>query len=161
MTVFTFSLPTRQEPRPPKFCRTAAPLACLALLAGGCGRSPERVPLHPVAGIVTVKGAPADGAKVILFPVDESMNAAGMPIPTGVAGPDGRFKLTSYEPDDGAPAGEYRVGVIWNEIVTPSDDPAQVVTRDRLKGRYADPKTSGLKATVEAGATELPPLSLQ
>jgi len=127
--------------------------------AAGCGGD-GRLKLYQVSGVVTVKGKPAAGAEVILYPIDESMRGVGKPLPTGVAGSDGRFTLTSYEPNDGAPAGEYEVGVVWPEPAKPTtpDNPEIPPVVDRLKNRYAVPAKSGLKTTVEPGATELAPI---
>jgi len=60
---------------------------------------------------------------------------------------DGAFRLSTYDPNDGAPAGEYYVSVIW-----PTDGRED---EDKLNGRYRDPKTSQLTATVKEGSNEL------
>jgi hypothetical protein len=142
--------------------RSILPFSVLLAAALGCGSDDGRLKVFPVTGTVTVKGKPADGAKVFLNPVDESRRGPGMPLPTGVAGSDGRFQLSSYAPNDGAPAGDYQVGIVWPEPekpTTPTSPEAQPV-RDRLNSRYAVPETSGLTATVEAGPTELKPFEL-
>ena len=60
----------------------------------------------------------------------------------------GAFKLTTYDANDGAPAGEYVVTVVYE----PSDSPLM-----RPKGKkpevpatYAKPESSPLRAKVEA-----------
>jgi hypothetical protein len=68
--------------------------------------------------------------------------------------------LRSYEPDDGAPAGEFKVTVVWPESPPPNASGVFEV-RDRLRGRYANPKTTELTATVEEGGGALPPFELQ
>jgi hypothetical protein len=48
---------------------------------------------------------------VVFHPKDNADPQA--PRPFGTAGADGSFGLTTSRPGDGAPAGEYRVTVIW------------------------------------------------
>jgi hypothetical protein len=77
--------------------------------------------------------------------------------PRGKVGADGKFALTTYDGNDGAPAGEYKVTVeLW--LSSGRDDAAPT---NRLPIRYANPDTSGLTATVNAGATELQPFALK
>ena len=45
------------------------PVAALFALVAGCG-SEQRLPVFPVTGKVTFKGQPADGAQIVLFPVN-------------------------------------------------------------------------------------------
>jgi hypothetical protein len=132
----------------------------LLVAVGGCGGD-DRVKLYPATGSVMVKGQPAEGVEVVLFPVDESLRGAGKPLPTGTTGPDGKFSLTSYEPRDGAPAGEYQVTIVWPEEgkIDPNN-PETPPARDRLGDRYAAPGQSGLTATIDAGPTELKPFEL-
>jgi hypothetical protein len=108
-----------------------------------------------------VKGKPAEGANVVLFPTDPSLQGAGKPLPTGTTGPDGKFVLSSYEPNDGAPAGVYQVTIVWpEEVKSNPNNPETPPTRDRLNSRYAVPEQSGLTATIEEGPTELKPFEL-
>jgi len=135
-------------------------LAALLLAAiAGCGD--DRLDVYPVSGKVLVQGKPAAGAEVIFYTQEEELRKPGVPIPKGEVAEDGSFSLTSYEPDDGAPAGEYAVTVVWNQVVVADPDPESRVERDRLNGRYADPETSGLTATVAEDDNELPPFELK
>lgn len=143
------------------FYRAAKPIiGCLLAVSLGCGGD-DRVKLYPVTGIVTVKGQPAEGAQVVLFLADESLRGGGHPLPSGVTGPDGTFSLSSFKPNDGAPAGDYQVTIVWpEEVKINPNNPETPPARDRLKDRYAAPAQSGLTATVEAGPTELKPFEL-
>jgi hypothetical protein len=67
--------------------------------------------------------------------------------------------LSSYEPDDGAPAGEFKVTVVWQEP-PPPNAVGVFAQKDRLRGRYTNPQTSTLTARVEQGGGELPPFQL-
>jgi hypothetical protein len=138
-------------------------IGCLLVASCGCGASEDkRMMVYPAVGTVTVKGKPAEGAQVVFFAADESLRGPDHPLPTGVAGPDGKFKLSSYGVNDGAPAGEYLVTVVWPEPAKGGDAETEAQPAgDRLKSRYAAPSPSGLKATVSASPTELAPFELQ
>lgn len=126
-------------------------LVGLLAVAAGCGDGKPR--LYPVTGSVTVKGRPADGAVVRLYPA-----AGGPHMPAGVVQADGSFKLTTFLPDDGAPAGDYKVTVTWRPAKKTTMDPDGP---DRLNGRYADAVSTRLTATVDAGPTTLPAITLE
>lgn len=137
-------------------------VGCLLIALCGCGDSDDRrLAVYPVTGKVTVKGQPAEGAEVVFVTADEALRGPGHPLPTGIAGPDGNFKLSSYAVNDGAPAGEYEVTIVWPAMAKEEEAGAESQsTGDRLKSRYAAPGHSGLKATVDASPTELPPFDL-
>jgi hypothetical protein len=117
-----------------------------------CGKHDSRVPVFPVRGQVLVGDKPATNAFVVFHPADAQGPQAMRPY--GHAGADGSFKLTTYEADDGAPAGEYVVTVVWLAKGGGEDPP------DLLKGRYRNPDASPLKVTVQEGPTELTPFKL-
>jgi hypothetical protein len=70
------------------------------------------------------------------------------------------FRLRSYSPDDGAPAGEFKVTVVW-PAAPPPNATGVFQLKDRLGGRYANPETSKLTARVEPGGGEIAPFELQ
>ena len=72
---------------------------CLVL---GCSRGPSLV---PVSGTVTVDGKPLQAGAVLVAPMGG--RAAG-----GRIGADGRFTLSTWQPEDGVVAGSHRVEVI-------------------------------------------------
>lgn len=123
----------------------------LALLgAVACSRTDGEA-TYPVAGTVRVNGKPATSALVTFHPFDGSVR------PTGRVGEDGTFALTTREGTDGAPAGEYRVTVVWTEAVARKravSDGDDVPVRGLLPAAYAKPESTPLKATVKAGANE-------
>ncbi len=130
----------------------------LVLLSCGlasCSKSAGRTPTFPVSGRVLLPdGKPAEHATVVLHPVGEIGEGVGKP--HGKVGADGVFKLTTYDADDGAPAGEYRVTVeLW--LAGKGDDPPA----NRLNVKFSKPETSGLTATVGSGPTELKPIELK
>ena len=134
--------------------RALALAVAVALLALPACKPGGRVAVHPVHGKVLFRGKPASGANVVLNPVGD--DKPGQPRPAGVVGPDGSFRVTTYEADDGAPPGEYVVSVVW--VVDRNDKGA---TYSPLPARYMSPVTSGLKATVREGDNELSPIQLR
>jgi hypothetical protein len=151
--------------------RTWAVLVVMGSLLSGCGESdpePDRVPIVSAAGLVRVQGKPAVGAHVRLHPLDATLASKGL-FPDGVADDTGQFHLTTYAAGDGAPAGEYRVTVTWPDESFKPEFGAQreallegAEKPDRLKGKYANPGTSGLSLTIVAGNSEpLKPIDLQ
>jgi hypothetical protein len=124
------------------------------LAAPGCPSSAptfeNRKPTHPVSGQVLVNDKPAAGAFVLFIPVNEPAGSTD-PRPRAEASEDGKFKIFTYDADDGAPAGEYLVTVTW-----PGSE-----TSDQLGGRYSDQTKSLLKVTVKEGPNDLPPFKLR
>ena len=118
------------------------------------------VDLYPVSGKVLVKGQPAEGAKVTFYPTAAESMGPKMPVPAGTTDANGDFRLQSSEADDGAPAGEFKVTVVW-PAPPPPNATGVFDLKDRLGGRYANPQTSKLTAQVEEGGGEIPPFELQ
>jgi hypothetical protein len=133
----------------------------LPLLAGpSCSRGGR----NPVHGKVLVKGSPVKGAVVVFHPRDGDQVAAQRP--SAVTDEEGSFTLRTGL-KEGAASGVYDVTVIWPE--EPSRKKTKVISTapperdqpDRLKGRYASPKDSGLEVTVRGGTNHLEPFQLR
>jgi hypothetical protein len=128
------------------------------MAAVGCsGGAPQKKVCFPVRGELTVAGKPADGAAVILQPKDANREEWSEGYPRATVGADGKFQVSTYGENDGAPAGDYIILVSW-EAQSPTNEEAS--GPDRLGGRYIDPTKSKLTATVEPRPTELPPIRL-
>src|ERR1700722_11735975 len=85
------------------------PAVSLIGVAGliGCGSQPPRLSTYPVHGQVTCAGKPAVGVHVFLRRADGA-SVPEMPMnPRARTGPDGQFTMTTYDKNDGAPAGDY------------------------------------------------------
>lgn len=137
--------------------------ATLVSLCGvGCGADDGRPKVFPVHGKVLVNGQPADGAKVTFFPVsvEAKSGTAKLPPPSGTVDVSGMFHLETFKPEDGAPAGDYRVTVVWLEA-PPANAQGIFNQKDRLQGRFANPEKSTLKAQVPDGGGEIPPFELK
>jgi hypothetical protein len=135
----------------------------LATLLGNIGCSnvdDNRLQVYHVSGKVTVKGQPAEGARVALYGATPDLTGPGTVVPVGTTDANGVFALRSYEPEDGAPAGEFKVTVIWPEPIPPNVDQEMYQRKDRLGGRYGNAQKSGLIVTVPEGGGELPPFEL-
>jgi hypothetical protein len=138
--------------RPPTLA--AAVLAgALCLTCAACGGGKEKAELYPAEGKVFVEGKPAHRAIVWLHPVEPSE----APRPHGTVDKDGTFRLSTYDANDGAPAGSYRVTVFWHAPGQFGDDDGDSL----LPARYMNPTTSDLPVLViSEGDNLLPPLQL-
>lgn len=135
--------------------RTALALLT-ALAAAGCSSTPsDRPKTVPVTGTVTHKGAPLAGAKVTFFNPEANRSAIAE------TGPDGRFTLTTFDPNDGAVPGPQQVTVRKFEVIDRSKPGYDYVEKGETAPppeerwhtakKYAAPATSGLTATVTEG----------
>jgi len=94
-----------------------------AMVVLGCGDSSGLPPRYRVSGMVIHNGEPLKRGTINFTPTDAKGRAAGGTII------DGRYSLTTQEPDDGALPGTYRVSVIAKET-----DPSKVELRAVKKG---------------------------
>jgi hypothetical protein len=138
-------------------------LGAMSLSIAGCGDG--RIPTYEVNGQVNVNGRPAEGAIVIFCPVDPSAEVEHLR-PAGMANASGQFTLTTFEPSDGAPAGEYKVLVKWPAPTPASQErdarPGSANKGpDRLRSKYYNFETTPLKATVQEQSNQLEPFELK
>jgi hypothetical protein len=129
--------------------------SAVVLSAVSCSKN-DRIPLFPVQGKVLLDGKPLAHAFVVFRPVGEA-GPQGLH-PRAQADTDGIFVLSTYESEDGAPAGEYKVTVQKYKAPTDADNGPPV---NLLPGRYAKPNSSRLTARVQEGQNDLPPLELK
>jgi hypothetical protein len=137
--------------------RWGTALLCLgaALITGACAKDEARVPVFPVRGQVHFQGKPAPGAFVVFHPTEDAGDDLR---PTGRVDADGSFSLSTYDKDDGAPAGDYTVTVEWQPLVTKGQDTE--VGPNVLPDRYGKPETTPLKASITEAPNDLPPIQL-
>lgn len=127
-------------------------LACV--LVSGCQKSglPGTIPIR---GKVVFDGEPLAKGEVLYNPVDQAGRRA-----RGIIQPDGTFKLTTLEKDDGALPGEYRITILAyaphpGEPGRTVESESRTEIRERIKRgyvipeRYIDPELSGLTDTVD------------
>jgi hypothetical protein len=130
-----------------------------AAMVFGCGRGrvpsgPPRSPTVPAGGVLTVRGLPFAGATVV-FHHEEGRASA-----IGTTDSEGRFALSTYQHDDGAPAGNYLVTVAANNTTEVEPGVLAPLSADRsrsvIPAAYADPQTSSLTFEIPpAGNTEI------
>lgn len=120
----------------------------------GCTPGEQRRPTFHVTGKVLDGSKAVPNATVVFHPVGGDGQDAV--VPRGTTGADGSFTLTSYDGNDGAPAGDYRVTVVQLLAGRPDEGPS-----NRLNAKFAKPESSGLTATVNAGPTDLKPFDVK
>lgn len=137
------------------------PLAAIIVLSG-CGEGGDkwteaRPETFPTAGTVTFKDQPVEGATVVFTPVGHENGAVGL------TDAEGRFELRTFEPNDGAVAGDYKVAIRKVEVIssgadeppaTPDPTPEPLKERSLLPERYGNAASSGLTKTVEEGENQ-------
>jgi hypothetical protein len=133
------------RPLLPRHGRTVVLGLCASLLLIGCSERRDWKPVYPVRGQVFYQGQPAVGARVVLHPAAGEPEPRYIP-PQAVVGADGSFVLTTYQAQDGAPAGAY-VAVVFK--LSGKGPP------NLLPERYESPETSPLRVTVVEGENDL------
>lgn len=137
-------------------------LVLAAAFAAGCGSGSRPMtgpPPHPVHGQVLVDGEPAEGVLVRFVPADDG--GAELPLATGLTDEDGTFELSTYNPKDGAPAGQYQVALSWIKIVDPAATRQnQPPSAEQMPPKYRDPRMSGLTADIDEGSNDLEPFEV-
>jgi hypothetical protein len=132
----------------------------------------DHPPVYPVNGKVLYKGKPIEGGVIIYE--REGPESKGPPAEpsggplraTGQIEADGRFRLMAFPGAEGVPEGRYKVGIssrpprtedglFGGAVAAKKGDP------DVLRGRYADPATSGLRAEVAKDGANEPTFDLK
>lgn len=132
---------------------TRITVALMVVATLGCSQRSRanRPKTHAVKGTVTLAGAPVADATVTFLPDGGGRGAVGS------TGADGRYLLTTFQRNDGAVAGTYKVTVVKMTPGGPEPGPNYRGPRPEepkhlLPARYASAKSSGLTATVAEGA---------
>lgn len=125
--------------------RVLRPLLLLALVAlVGCGKG-GRVPAHPTEGTLLINGQPAANVFVLFTPVGGKDPALR---PSATTDLEGKFRLTTYEAFDGAPAGEYTVSFLYEPVNSPLSRPKG--KPPQVPAHFTKADTSPLKVKVLA-----------
>lgn len=112
-------------------------VAALLLAAGFAPADDKKAePKVTVTGTVTLNGKPLDECMVVFHPADNTK----VPFP-GKTDKDGKYKVE-------VPAGEYTVACLKIVVDEATKKPVTVTP-----SKYADPKTSGIKAAVKGEKT--------
>lgn len=137
--------------RLPKSAIAGAALLFVALVAGCSKGAPPRLPVHPVSGEVHLNGKPAAGAVVEFHPKAGDKNS---PRPRAQADQQGRFVLSTYDLQDGAPAGDYAVTVEQRKVTKKGDD--FEFGPNLVPPKYSSPATTGVVVSVAEGTNTIP-----
>jgi hypothetical protein len=131
-------------------CRTALAIAIFVCVAGGCGPKDTRVRRVPASGIVLYKGEPVADADVVLE------SGGSTPAAAGKTDSAGRFRLTTFDTNDGAVPGEYKVTVRKVQVTlkapaAATDDAVGPPPDEKwlLPAKYGHSESSGLTASVK------------
>jgi hypothetical protein len=109
-------------------------------------RLPAAEPLlFAVEGKVLVDGEPAVNLHVAFHPLKGGKNHF---CPVGRTNREGIFHLTTRRAADGAPAGEYRVTLIWPHGEMDECECVDMSQHDRLQGSYANADQSTFQVRV-------------
>lgn len=125
----------------------------------GCSGGPTMPTRAPVSGVVKLNGQPVAKVSVQFIPLDEAKGRSA----SGQADANGKYVLQTFEPNDGALPGEYKI------VVNSPPDEAKAFkdkkveftgTKDaggvKIPAKYSDPKQTDLKATVKSGNNDIP-----
>ena len=137
----------RMQDRFPWAWTKIAAMTCLAGVSVGCGSNtnPELKQTYQVEGrIILADGRPLAGGRVAFLSKD-GLNPAA----SGEIRNDGRFSLTTREPNDGATPGDYKVRI---------ERPARSA---RFPNKYLDEDDSGVIVTIRPAANELAAIQLR
>jgi hypothetical protein len=132
-------------------------LCCSVMLVSLCSCNSNEYgdhPPYPASGKVLINGQPVKGLRVTLFPQSFSSERTIMPL--GFTREDGSFDLSTYGPNDGAPAGDYRVTVYWPAFHRPRQK-----APDLLADRYSKPESSPLMTHVDKGNNVLKTIEIE
>ncbi|HEV3445095.1 MAG TPA: hypothetical protein VG099_10655 [Gemmataceae bacterium] len=136
-------------------CRLAKAAIGLMFLLAGCSRMPlGRPPVYPVSGEVFVHGQPATNAVVRFYAIDNPIFERLCP--HAIVEPDGSFRLTTFNSEDGAPVGSYAVTLTWPLPPRPGNEEGP----DRFHGRYNDRRRPVCKVQVFPGENQLERINL-
>lgn len=128
----------------------------LLILLVGCGDAPRTT--YPVTGKLTIRGQPAAAADLRFY--ETGGKAAGMARPYARTDENGRFTVSTYGMNDGAPAGQYQVSVSWKGPLQSIPPDQRDALPEVLPPRYGDAAASGIQVRVSAGDNTLDTIDL-
>lgn len=114
----------------------------------GCGNGLDTV---PVEGVVTFKGDPVPKIAVAFMPKDGKGQIA-----EGTTDAEGKFKLQTREPGDGAIVGDYLIAFRYvpDEVPEMPGFPGAKPVVSPLPKKYGDSARSGVTANVVSDASK-------
>jgi hypothetical protein len=126
-----------------------AVLVCATLFMSGCG---NKVQLVPVDGVLKIGGKPAANISIQFLP--DVVKGSGGPTSYATTDADGKFRLKTYDGQDGAVAGPHAIVLAdLDEERPPQGVPLK--KQPRLDSKYTT-ASGGLRAEVPAGGGSVP-----
>jgi hypothetical protein len=129
-------------------------LSLAAVVLAGCSESKKPLEIQSVTGKVFYEGKPAEGVRVFFYPTTAPQPPDVPQHPFGVTGADGRFTLSTFAKDDGAPLGGYQIVLLW-----PAAESESATDDDRFLGWF-DIKHTKYTFEVKSGANEVPTIQI-
>ncbi|MCE9563059.1 MAG: hypothetical protein K8U57_13535 [Planctomycetes bacterium] len=119
-------------------------LTCsLLVLVTGCGRA-----MYPVKGSVHfADGTPLTVGRVVIESDDGKTGS------WGAIHPDGTFEMGTLTPNDGVPAGTYRIILTNTTTPPPADLSTPYTPKQLIHAKFANKDTSGITFEVPAQTT--------
>ena len=125
----------------------------LVLLTTGCsGPDSWKVRTHKTSGNITINGAHPVNAMIILKSIGDPIDTRHSQ-PWGEVGQDGTYQLTTYQTNDGAPAGTYAITLFW-----PSSPGSDI---DRLKEQFDSIENAVAQVEIKSGNNTIPDIKLE
>lgn len=121
----------------------------VALVSWGCDGGMYMKKCIPTKGVLMVNGKPGAGVTVWAHAVQK--DDVHPTVPMGVTNDQGEFNFQTYDPKDGCPEGEYRLGFVksggeggdaWHSKYNPPANDAKVY---KISGKSVDLGTIELK----------------
>ena len=136
---------------------TCCTVTSLSFTLTGCGKVNDQLPVIPLQGKVTHKGKPLANALVALHPVNPTDPRATTCRATTDA--EGNFSVSTYNANDGAPAGEYKVTVECYQLKGSGSslEPGPNI----LPVKYSQPGTTDFTVSVAEGAANSPTFDIK
>ncbi len=121
--------------------------------AVGCSRGGTDA-TYRVEGVVRLHNQPLTQGYVLLtsIPLDDQQRSHTA---RGEIGRDGRYRLTTFSPGDGAVAGRHRVVVVATGGADPDREDVPTAPPPAIPEKYTSPHTTDLEVTVERRANRI------
>lgn len=142
-------------------CLLAGFIGVLTLTLGvGCGKGPPpikgKLPVFPVKGRLLMDGQPMAAATIIFNPVRKYPKGAALQRPRAVVDADGNFQVSTYDNDDGAPAGDYKVTLSWKGPLEGVNSEQKDELPEKVPQMFQEARRSLLRVQIKEGENTLP-----
>lgn len=124
------------------------------LMLVGCSQEKLPIPTQQISGRVFYDNKAAEGVAIYLGPIAAPTIPDIPANPHGVSDKDGRFSISTYGENDGAPKGKYQLMMIW------VDENSKLESKpERFFGWY-DAVNSKIMVQIKEGENVLPDIKV-